>query len=153
MMKNILLLLVFVLAGCTSTTLPPTTATYPLSDSMKIIEAAANAAPKGVVGEYTLRIVAAGSQGHFVYLNTEADYRDQRAVTVALPPPVIKQLTAYYKMPPQEFFIGKKIVVRGKAQRVKIAFLSEGKRTDKYYYQTHIRLMDIAQLTVVDEHA
>lgn len=149
-MKNVVLALIFVLAGCASTT-SHTTCTY--SDTMEIIKAAAESAPKGVPGQYTLQIVATGSQGEYVYLNTEKDYRDQRAITVALHPKVIAQLSAKYGMPPQEFFVDKTVVVNGRAQRVKIEFLSEGKPTGKYYYQTHIRLTDISQLRVMGEHA
>ena len=149
-MKNVVLAFIFLLAGCTSTTSHTTSA---FSDTMEIIKAAADSAPKGVPGQYTLQIVATGSQGQYVYLNTEKDYRDQRAVTVALHPKVISQLSAKYGMPPQEYFLNKAIVVNGKAQRVKIAFLSDGKPTGKYYYQTHVRVMDISQLKVVDEHA
>lgn len=149
-MKNVVLAFIFLLAGC-STTTSHTTSTF--SDTMDIIKAAADSAPKGVLGQYTLQIVATGSQGQYVYLNTEKDYRDQRAVTVALHPKVIAQLSAKYGMPPQEYFLNKAIVVNGKAQRVKIAFLSDGKPTGKYYYQTHVRVMDISQLKVVDEHA
>lgn len=149
-MKHIVFVFILVLIGCTSTTSP---STHTLSNTMDIIKAAADSAPNGAPGTYTLHIVAAGSQGKFVYLNTEEDYRDQRAVTVALPPSVISQLSAKYGMPPQNYFIGKKIVVNGEAQRVKIRLLSQGKPTSKYYYQTHIRVMDISQLTILDEQA
>ena len=149
-MKYVFLTLILLLAGCSSTT-SHTTSTF--SDTMEIIKAAAESAPKGVPGQYALQIVATGSQGQYVYLNTEKDYRDQRSITVALHPKVIAQLSAKYGMPPQEYFVNKAIVVNGKAQRVKIVLLSGGKPTGKYYYQTHIRLMDISQLQVVDEHA
>lgn len=149
-MKNVFLLFIFLVAGCTSTT-SHTTSTF--SEPMAIIKAAADSAPKGVPGQYTLKIVATGSQGKYVYLNTEKDYRDQRAITVALHPKVIEQLSAKHGVPPQEYFVNKAILVNGKAQRVKIAFLSDGKPSGKYYYQTHIRVLDISQLKVVDEHA
>lgn len=148
-MKNVFFALILALTGCTST---PSHTVTPLSDTMEIIKAAAESAPKGVAGRYTLQIVATGSQGQYVYLNTEKDYRDQRAITVALHPKAIAQLSAKYGMSPQEYFVDKTIVVNGKAQRVKIAFLSEGKPTGKYYYQTHIRLMDISQLEDVYGH-
>ena len=149
-MKKLLLALVVVLTGCSSTS-PP--ASLALSDTMEIIEAAASAAPDSVLGEYTLHIVASGAQNHFVYLNTEKDYRDQRAVTVALNPRIISQLTAKYGMSPEQFFVDKTIVVAGEAQRVKIILGRNHKPTDKYYYQTHIRLMDISQILAVYEHA
>ena len=75
------------------------------------------------------------------------------AITVALHPSVITQLSAKYGMPPQDYFIDKKIVINGEAKRVKIAFTYKGKPTNKYYYQTHTRLMDISQLKVLNEKA
>ena len=149
-MKNVVLAFIFVLAGCTSTTSHTTSI---VSDTMEIIKAAADSVPQGVPGQYMLQIVATGSQGQYVYLNTEKDYRDQRAITVALHPNIISQLSAKYGMPPQEYFVDKTIVVNGEAQRVEILLLSEGKPTGKYYYQTHIRLTDISQLKVVGGHA
>lgn len=148
-MKNVALVFILLLAGCASTT---STSSPVFSDPMQIIKAAADSAPKGVPGQYTLQIVATGSQGRYVYLNTEDDYRDQRAITVALHPKIIAQLSAKYGMSPQEYFVNKAIVVDGEAQRVKIVFISDGKPTNKYYYQTHIRLMDISQLEVVGEN-
>lgn len=147
-MRTLVLVLIFVIAGCTSTA---SNDSPKLSDTMEIIKAAAASAPKGVDGEYTLQILATGIDGQFVYLNTEKDYRDQRALTVALHPRVISQLSDKYGVPPQDFFVDKTIVVKGKAQRIKIAFLSEGKPTSKYYYQTHIRVMESSQLKLVDE--
>ena len=149
-MKSAVIAFIFILAGCTSTT---SQTAPPYSNTMDIIKAAADSAPHGVLGEYTLKIVATGSQGKFVYLNTEKDYRDQRAVTVALHPSVISQLSAKYGMPPQDYFIDKIIVINGEAKRVEIAFISQGKVTNKYYYQTHISLMDISQLKVLNEKA
>lgn len=54
---------------------------------------------------------------------------------------------------PLKITLSKKIVINGEAKRVKIAFTYKGKPTNKYYYQTHIRLMDISQLMVLDEKA
>lgn len=95
--KYVVLAFIFELAGCTST---PSHTTSTLSDTMMIIKVAADAASNGVAGQYPLRIVAAGSQGQYVYLNTEKDYREQRAITVALHPRVISQLTTKYEMSP-----------------------------------------------------
>lgn len=117
---------------------------------MDIIRGAAELAPNGLEGQYVLRIKAVGSQGSYVYLNTEHDYRDQRAVTVTLLPEVVNQLTTKYGLTPQEFFVDKSISVEGEARRTRVDFISQGKRTDKYYYQTHIRVTDMSQINVVN---
>ena len=120
---------------------------------MEIIRAAAEAAPEGVDGVFTLKIVAAGKQRESVYLNTQEDYRDQRSVTIAVHPRVIPQVIAKYGSSPQEYFIGKTIKVNGRAKRTKITFYSKGIATNKYYYQTHIRLLDISQIQSVGSEA
>jgi hypothetical protein len=153
-MKRVFLAAVFttsLLVGCSSTT--PTSqsnqAQIIYSSTMAIIEAAAKKAPRGVTGTFTLKINGSGSQGEVVYLNTEKDYRDPRAVSVALHPRIIARLKSKYEMSPQDFFLNKSIEVKGQAKKVKIRLFADGKPTDKYYYQTHIRVTDAANIKVV----
>jgi hypothetical protein len=120
---------------------------------LEIIRSAAASAPDAIEGEYVLKIKGAGNQGPFVYLNTETDYRDQRAVTVAIHPRIVPMFTAKYGATPEEYFVGKSIIVTGPAKRIRINFTSQGKPSGKYYYQTHIRVMDISQIKVVDTYA
>jgi hypothetical protein len=153
-MKLVLLGLVLVLAGCATIQPEPykeSRGAY--SNTMEIIRSAAGAAPDGVEGEYILKIKAAGNQGPFVYLNTEFDYRDQRSVTVAIHPRLVPLFVKKYGVTPQEYFINKSIVVYGQAKRVRINFVSQNKPSNKYYYQTHIMIMDMAQIKVLDELA
>ncbi|WP_293764322.1 hypothetical protein [uncultured Paraglaciecola sp.] len=153
-MKIVFFSLVLVLAGCSATqpiSLVDTTHSH--SDTMEIIRSAAEFAPNGVKGEYILKVKAAGNQGPFVYLNTELDYRDQRSVTVAIHPKLIPLFVAKYGTTPQKYLVDKSISVTGQAKRIKIDFTSQGKPSGKYYYQTHIRVMDISQIKVVNEHA
>ena len=153
-MKIVLIALILVLTGCSSTQHSKQHISNPAySDTMEIIRSAAEAAPDGVEGEYILNIKATGSQGPFVYLNTELDYRDQRSVSVSIHPSVIPQFEAKYGSHPQQFFLNKSISVTGQAKRITISFNSQGKPTGKYYYQTHIRVMDISQIKVLSKHA
>ena len=153
-MKIVLLSLVLVLAGCT-TTQPKTNKEIAVSysNTMEIIKSAAGSAPDGVEGEYVLKIKAAGNQGPFLYLNTEFDYRDQRSVTVAIHPRLVPLFLEKYGATPQEYFVNKSVSVIGQAKRIRINFVSQGKPSSKYYFQTHIRVMDIAQIKVLDEDA
>lgn len=152
-MKWVVLAGVFMLTGCSVTSNQPATGhAVTASDTMEIIRHAAASAPAGVTGEYVLNIKAAGKQGPVVYLNTELDYRDQRNVTVALHPNIIPLLKAQYGVTPEEFFIGKTIRVKGDAQRVRIDFINAQRQpSGKYYFQTHIRVADIAQIEAVKE--
>lgn len=151
-MRVLVLALALGLAGCAAVASLPaakTTSDIQYSNTMEIIHNAADAAPAGVGGEYTLKIKAVGSSGSMVFLNTEQDYRDQRCVSIALHPTVVAQLTKKYGMSPEQYFTDKSITVKGRAQRMKIVFQTDGKPTDKYYYQTHIFVRELSQLDVV----
>jgi hypothetical protein len=151
-MRVLVLALALGLAGCATVSSLPTantTTDIQYSNTMEIIQHAADAAPAAVPGEYTLKIKAVGSDGSVVFLNTEPDYRDQRCVSIALHPKVVAQLTAKYGMTPEQYFTDKSITVKGKAQRMKIVFRTDGKLTGKYYYQTHIFVRELSQLDVV----
>lgn len=123
------------------------------ASTMDIIAAAAAAAPEGVVGEYQLSIQAAGTDGRAVYLNTELDYRDQRNITIAMSPAVAAALAGVDAASAQQYFVGKKLLVKGLARRMKIDFMSQGKPTGLYYYQTHIRVKNPEQITLLSDKA
>ncbi len=112
------------------------------------IHAAAAAAPNGVDGSYALRVVATGRQDGNIYLNSEADYRDQRNLTVAIHPSAIAPLTKRLGGEPDTLLKGKTITVRGLARRVRVDFTDEGRPTGKYYYQTHVDVTDAGQLSI-----
>lgn len=123
------------------------------ASTMDIIAAAAAAAPEGVVGEYPLSIQAAGTDGRAVYLNTELDYRDQRNITIAMSPAVAAALAGADAASAQQYFVGKKLLVKGQARRMKIDFMSQGKPTGLYYYQTHIRVKNPEQIKLLSDKA
>ncbi|MDO6692688.1 hypothetical protein Q4574_05305 [Aliiglaciecola sp. 3_MG-2023] len=132
-------------AGCSTTPVLKT------SDTVQIIKNAADSAPDGVQGVYTFTIQATGSQrgDNRIFLNTEIDYRDQRNITIALSFNAVKELIAATQQSPEDYFKGKTIQVTGEAKRVKIHFTTMGRRTGKYYYQTHIKVTDASQIMVV----
>jgi hypothetical protein len=41
------------------------------------------------------------------------------------------------------------IELAGEARQMKVCFFSNGKKTDKYYFQTHIRVKSINQIKVL----
>lgn len=84
-----------------------------------------------------------------VYLNTELDYRDRRSITIALHPKVIAAFTKKCGISPKVYFLNKNIEVTGKAKQIKVWFFSNGKRTEKYYFQTHIRVKSLNQIKVL----
>lgn len=105
------------------------------------------AAPQAVPGLFSLQIRNADRVGDVVYLNTELDYRDRRNVTVLLTSQVMKELAKNYPdQAPEHYFPGRSIVVNGAAVRRTIWFISEGKKTDKYYFQTHIPVWQAGQI-------
>lgn len=105
------------------------------------------AAPSPVPGVFSLQIRNADRAGNMVYLNTESDYRDRRNVTVVLTPKVLKEFAEQYPdQQPEQYFLGRSIVVNGAASRQTIWFTSNGKQTEKYYFQTHIPVWYAGQI-------
>jgi len=113
------------------------------------IETAADAAPAGVTGVFDMQVRATGEQDGNASLNSEVDYRDQRNLTIELAPDVVAALQARYGIASVGYFSGKHIHVTGEARRVTVWFFSDGKQTDKYYYQTHVRVTDVNQIEIV----
>jgi hypothetical protein len=148
-MKNIFIALALLLSGCADSLLVTTDTISATADTMRVIEQAAEAAPYGVTGNFSLTIKAAAKPGEIVYLNTELDYRDRRCITIALSPEIASHIEQQYGVTAQEYYLGKKVQVNGTAKQVKIWFFERGKRTDKYYYQTHIQIMRPKQIEVL----
>ena len=111
--------------------------------------AAAEIAPGGVSGVFELHIKSTGRQGGIIYLNSETDYRDQRCLTLAIDPIVARGFIQEYGEEPDIYLKNKTVRVSGEAQRVKIWFNSKGKRTEKYYYQTHVSVTNESQIEVL----
>ncbi len=112
------------------------------------IQLAAEAAPRGVTGTFVMRVQATGADGGRVYLNSEADYRDQRNLTIAITPVAAGALAARLGAPPAVALEGERIVVQGVATRVRIDFTIDGHPSGKYYYQTQVQVTDAAQIRV-----
>jgi len=146
-MKYFIFLSVLILSACSST--HETVLNSQSTDVMRLIEQVAENAPKGVIGTFQIPIKSFGNQGRMAYLNSELDYRDQRNITLAITPKAIKELKSKYGENYQTLFINKSLKVKGMAKRVKIFFISNGKITKKYYYQTHIRIDTGTQIQVL----
>ena len=110
------------------------------------IQLAADAAPRGAAGTFSMQVNAIGHQDGATYLNSEADYRDQRNLTVALSPAAARDLELRLGEPLAVALQRKRILVQGEARRVRIDFTTAGQPTGKYYYQTHVRVTDAARI-------
>ncbi|NMP01483.1 hypothetical protein HHE94_01920 [Pseudoalteromonas arctica] len=148
-MKYLALLSVLTLSACSSVP-HKIEMSQSTAANMNLIALTEQSAPKGVAGTYQFHIKAAGAQGSWLYLNTETDYRDRRSITVSIQPNVVAELQSKYGQPADTFFIDKTIEVTGEAKRVTIDFMSRGRATNKYYYQTHIAVSSIKQLRVIE---
>jgi hypothetical protein len=148
--RIIALVFITVLAGCQQS--PITQLAPAKAKTIAPVEAvfrAAEAAPRGVKGVFELTVQATGEQDGFAYLNAELDYRDQRNLTIAIPPKPRRELKEIHSLDPKAFYYGKKIQVTGEAMRVRIDFYSNGMPSGKYYYQTHVTVYDPKQIEVV----
>lgn len=137
------LLGILLMAGCMSG--PPADQARWLQPP-QAIQLAADAAPRSVAGMFSMRVSTIGESGGAVYLNSETDYRDQRNLTVALSPGAARQLEQRLGAPLARALDRQRILVRGSARRVRIDFMAGDEPSGKYYYQTHVRVSDAAQI-------
>ncbi len=144
-MRNLILFLCAagLLAGCATASAPTTD----LTPVQAVLGAAER--PEGVTGTFRLEVRGAGRQDDFLFLDSEADYRDQRCLVITLPKRVALDLQRQVGGDPAVVMKGKTIRVTGTAERVKIVFVANAVMTDKYYYQTQVRLSDVSQLVIV----
>jgi len=146
-MRYLILLSILILGGCSST--PTFDSNSDIANIMNLIALTEENAPKGVKGTFQFPIKAAGSQNNVIFLNTQTDYRDRRNISVAIHPKLIDALTMKYGTSPEMFFINKTVEVTGEAKRVKIHLTVDGRRTAKYYFQTHVRVSSLNQIKVL----
>ena len=147
-MKYLLILSVLILSACSST--PEIASKSELTDIPKLIKKAQRRYPEGVIGTFQIPIKASGNEGGVVFLNSDLDYRDPKNITVLLEPSTIESFTKIYKASPDSYFINKTIEVRGKVERIKIYRYTKGKRPAKYYFQTHIKVTAVDQISVLN---
>lgn len=103
---------------------------------------------RGVTGTFKMTVRAHGAQSGVVYLNSEKDYRDPRNLSLDILP--ASQVGMVEKFGKPSALVGKTIAITGAAKRTKIWFFSEGRRTQKYYYQTHIAITSPEQVNIVE---
>ncbi|SEN35777.1 hypothetical protein SAMN05192583_2593 [Sphingomonas gellani] len=124
-----------------------------LTDDMvpeQAVMRAAQAAPHGVPGSFRFRVQATGRQDGRLFLNSEADYRDQRNLSVAVLPAAQVGLESRFGTPLDTVLKGRDIRVDGEAMRVRIDFTADGAPTGKYYYQTHVVVRHADQITPIN---
>ena len=120
-----------------------------LSPAQAVINAAEM--PAGVGGVFELVVRASGRQSNLLYLNSEADYRDPRNLSIVVTSTEERALEQRLGAPVQDAVRNKLIAVRGVARKTRIDFIADGKPTGKYYFQTHLNLRSARDLTVQGE--
>ena len=133
--------------GCAhrSVVAPPMTAAGLITPAEAVH--AANDDPRyGISGTFLVTVRNVDLTEHGLYLNSEADYRHQANLTVWLAPGQADTLRAQLDNLPLERLVNRRLLVQGTARRQKIVFGTDGIPSDKYYYQTQLRLNDPRQV-------
>jgi hypothetical protein len=116
-------------------------------------QAVINAAemPAGVSGVFERVVRSTGREGGNLFLNSELDYRDPRNLTIVVSPPVEQALENRLGAPVESAVARRTIAVRGTARKIKVVFMSDGRPSGKYYFQTHLTVGSARDLTVEGE--
>ena len=136
--------------------LPPAAAeTVAPDDSPGVMDAvaaiaAAAASEDGVSGAFRLLVRSTGEEPDTLWLCSEADYRDPRCLSIAVRGRARDSLLAQYGARFGDAFTGRTVVVHGVARKQRIDFISGGRPTGHYYFQTHVDVDDPAQLAMRD---
>jgi hypothetical protein len=127
--------------------------------TMTPAEALARAAKvngRGVQGRFAFEVKAVGTNGDDYFIHSERDYRDARSLNVRLSPRVREQLEARLGGKLGEVLVGRRIVVRGAAKRVRINLVHAvgpsgalGHLTGMFYYQTHVTVKEAGQIELI----
>lgn len=123
------------------------------TDTMAYRKLAAVIYPKSFETAGIFKVKATGNINGRIFLNTHYDYRDPRNITIVLSPDIATELEKKHKMSPEAYFLKKRVFVAGQLVQVKIWFSSNGKRSDKYYYQTHMRVTSMDDINLIGKEA
>lgn len=116
---------------------------------IEAIQLAAESAPNGINGVFKLKVLETEMVNKIIYLNSQNDYRDQRNISISIPPKIAIMLKQLHGSDPDIYLKGKNIIVNGEAKRIKILFTCDGHQTGKYYYQTQIKITSVDQIKVI----
>lgn len=104
----------------------------------------------GAMGLFAFQVKNVGRVGDDLFIGSEADYRDQRNLSIRIRPDAQHELQALHRADPETMLMGKFVSVWGRVRRVRVDFTSYGLPTGKYYYQTQLAVVDATQLLIAD---
>lgn len=129
----------------------------PLSVPAQTVMSAAGVAPDWLPGVFALQVQGSGRgrgrEAGYIFLNSEADYRDPRNVTVNFSPAAAAAYRKEHGVDPDVALRGKPLLIYGFARQRKIDFTHNGAPTGKYYFQTHIVITDADQVQIFHSSA
>lgn len=109
------------------------------------IAAAKKVHPDGVQGAVSFTVQGASEVDGVLWINSEKNYRDPQSLNVSLPLLAAQDLELRLKSKPADFLKGKRIVVSGIVQQVKITTIKEG----EFYFQTQVPLWSAHQIRIL----
>ena len=106
----------------------------------------------GTSGVFQMVVRATGRNRGRLFLNSQADYRDPRNLTIVISSEAEAELARRLGGPIDETLLKRAIAVRGTAKKTQIDFYERrGRPSGKYYFQTHVVLESARDLTVEGE--
>lgn len=148
-MVFLLIAIVALASGCATTpTALPVASQSNAFGPAQAVRLATAFTPREIPGVFEMRVTSTGAKDRYTYLNSEANYRSKRCLTIAISPSASHQLTTMLGKPPAVAFKGKHILVTGAAVRVKVYLMLRGIRVNKFYYQTHVQVTDPKQIEI-----
>jgi hypothetical protein len=112
--------------------------------------AAAAAADGGIEGKFRLKVLSTGQDAGTLWLCSEVDYRDPRCLSVAIRGEARQALLERHGTQFGSFFRDRTIMIEGIARKKRVDFVSGGKPTGHYYFQTHVEVESLTRIGFLD---
>lgn len=125
-------------------------------------EKASRVNSRGFKGKFAFEVKGVGTNGEDSFILSEQDYRSPACLTLRVSPSARAQLETRLGGKLEEVLVGRQVIVSGAAVKVRMdvtaqkatGTLGEPARgqaytTGDFYYQTHIKVTEADQLTVI----
>ena len=146
-MKYLILLSIFVLSACSSTTEIAQAKEATSIDFDQLVEKAIVRYPASVGGTFQFPIKSTESKDGVVYLNTHINEKDPNNIAVVLSETSIDDFAQAYGSSLESYFKGKTIEVVGQVKLKQLIPLKYG----KHYYKAEIQVRNVGNLKVLNQ--
>lgn len=112
--------------------------------------AAVDQSSNGIKGRFEIVVASAKKGSNATFLDSSPDYRAPGNVTFSLSPPAASTLKKRFGAPPEEYLLGRRIVVMGVMEKKPVMNLLYGKIRSFNRFSYGVEVRRVAQIVSID---